>query len=468
MSSHRVQSFLIMLSLAAASQYVHGQQERESSTAPTWQETARKAGLSDADMAALEKNRILIANDAYKQIFSPYLASDKPVFITSDSLLNAYHVLFEESVLRLEAAMARRLPDILRLILKNLDGIDAGLKGKPELVSAARERAMLIPGIALRLLDDSFRFGNDKLDTVLNEEVARIIAARDKHMPKWLAASSPSFVALDYSRYQPRGFYTRSEQLQRYFRALSWLQSIPFRVSNDEELLAILMLGNTVGAGRFRDSDGYERCREIDLFFHAYRSFIGAGDDWDLMSAARALVNSVVTVQARPGGGGPAIENPMRMDLSAGDLQRQRDYFQNMAQKADGPLINDQIRFAPEDPTKAAEPNFRIISAYRTPDAILFQRTTRQLNRSYPDGLEVATLLGSRFARTAMTATDKQQLLATIDSCKSYLRGDSLYLVYLHAMEALLDSPEPDTPDFVKFDAWQAKSCNTVLGGWRN
>lgn len=444
-----VQAFLIVLFLAVATQYARGEPVKESDA--TWEQAARETGLSDTDIATLEKNRILVTNDAYKQSFSAYLSSDKPLFITSDSLLNAYHVLFEESVLRLETTMADRLPDILGLILKNLHDIDAGLKGRPALVSAAKERAMLIPGIALRLMNDHFRFGTDNLDTILKEETARIVAANGYGMPKWLGNPDPSFMGLDYSRYQPRGFYTRSEQLQRYFRAVSWLQSIPFRISNDEEFLAILMLGNSVTYSRLDASGDLDKRKGIEAFFRTYRLFIGAGDDWDLMTAAQE------------------VKDRLQMDLGDNDLQGKRDLLRKKAENhGEGPLINDQIRFPPDNPTKVAEPNFRIISAYRTPDAILFQRTTdlRRFNRPYPDGLEVTISLGSAFARKTLTAADKKQLLETIDWCRPYLHGDSLYLNYLHALEALLDAPERGAPDFMKNDAWQAKSCNTALGGW--
>jgi len=41
-----------------------------------------------------------------------------------------------------------------------------------------------------------------------------------------------------------RGFYDRTEALARYFRAVSWLESVPFRPSRDEELLSFLMLAH--------------------------------------------------------------------------------------------------------------------------------------------------------------------------------------------------------------------------------
>lgn len=438
----------ILLPMLVASLLVCVQATEAEPKAKTWQEAARENGLSADSISCLEKNRLLITNDAYKQVFSVYLSGKNPLFITSDSLLNAYHVLYEESILRLENAMALRLPPILRLVLKNIEGADDHLRGNPALVAAAKRRAVIVTAIALRLMDDSFRLKDDKLDKILTEEAGLIKKAEGVRMPAWLDKPDDSFRGLDYSRYKPRGFYTRSERLKRYFRAASWLQSIPFRVKKDEELLAMLMLGNCVTYSKF--DDVAER-RETEAFFRAYRSFIGAGDDWDLMTAAHEA------------------QNELQMDLNGDDLQEKRAWLMKKAKgHGEGPQINDQIRFAPEDPKIVAEPTFRIISAYRTPSAVLFQRTTdlRRLNRPYPDGLEVSIAFGSEFAQESLRCPQKAKVLKTIDSCRSYFRGSSLYLRYLNTLKALVDEPENDAPDFMKNEAWGVKSCNTVLAGW--
>lgn len=415
----------------------------------TWQQKARESGLSDADISTLEQDRILVTNEAFKQVFTPYLSrSEIPSFITSDSLLNAYHVLYEESILRLENKMASQLPDVLKLTLTNLGRDEDHFRASPALVAAARKRAMLVTGIALRLMDDSFRFEDDKLNVILDQEAHRIQQATDVIMPEWLGKSRSSLLEIDYSRYKPRGFYTKSERLERYFRAVSWLQSIPFCISRDDELLAILMLGKTL---RSESIDDREKSEAVDTFFRSYSPFIGEGDDWDLITATRELESG---------------------RLNSGDrLQARRQRLTEKARRfKNAPLINDQHRYSPDDPNRAAEPNFRILSAYRTPSAILFHRTTNTPpffpRRLYPDGLEVAAALGSAFARNSLQDPQKQNLLDTIDSCKICFQGRGLYFQYLNAIEALLDESEHDAPDFMRGTPWERKSCNTVLAGW--
>lgn len=414
-----------------------------------WKAVAQGQQLKAEDIKLLGNNRLLITNETYKQVFQPYLGGDLPFFITSDSLLNAYHVLYEESILRMEKASAGKLPEILLTIYGNLAAGAQQWKAEAELLAAATKRASIVVGTALRLMDDDFRTGDRQVDAIITLELKKIVEAKAKEMPTWLGKPDRTFLGLDYSRYRPRGFYTQSDDLSRYFRAVAWLQSIPFRVSKDKELASILILGSCIpGDGTGRSGDVPAEYRD---FFRAYTMFIGPGDDWDLPYAT--YVAGKIS----------------RFDLGKEALDRAEEQLIKKATRSrERPQINDQLRFAADDPNCAAEPHFRIISAYRTPDGILFHRTTdlRRFGRSLPDGLEVCTALGSSFARAKLTYHDKQRLLETIDAAKSVFSGHSLYLEYMKCLEALLDEPERDGPSFMKSDLWQAKSCNTVLGGW--
>lgn len=398
--------------------------------------------LSDADGQQLERDRVLITDEAFKQIFEAYKVSGVPFFVTSDSLLNGYHVLYEESILRLEQANASKMPAILRFVLGRLDGAAAEVPGQAERVAAARQRAVIVLGTALKLLDDGFQIDDTDTMAIIDEEVARIVEAQAVMKPAWLGPPEPGFEALDYSRYKVRGFYTRTDALSRYFRAVAWLQSIPFRVSRDDELLSVLMLGRCLA------SDGSEaddtRCEGHCTFFRTYAEFLGSGDDWDLITAADAAAGGL----------------DFDLDAKRAEL---------IAQAGDGPQINDQLRFALDDPNAVAEPNFRILSAYQLPDAVLFQRTTdiRQFpGRLFPNGLEVCIALGSTFARDKLDSVQKAEVLATIDENVGLFAGTSLYFDYLRMIRTLLDVPEPNAPDFMTAEPWQAKSCGTALAGW--
>ena len=142
-----------------------------------------------------------MTNRAYRQVFTPYLGDDVPLFLTSDSLLNGFHVLYEESILRMEQANARKLGRILKFIWQNLETADKAFTGKPQLVAAARARAKLTIATAMQLLGEQPIPLEPSVAALVAEEVRRVESARGRQKPKWLGPPDPGFAALDYTRY---------------------------------------------------------------------------------------------------------------------------------------------------------------------------------------------------------------------------------------------------------------------------
>ncbi|MGA2031229.1 MAG: DUF3160 domain-containing protein, partial [Thermoguttaceae bacterium] len=422
-----------------------------------WKGAARKEGLSPREIERLGKDKILVTDQAFKQVFWPYLSeSDVPLFITSDSLLNGFHVLYEESILRLEQTNARKLSGILKFIWANLEPADKIFTGKPQVVLAAKLRAQMVIATALQLLGEKVD-GDARVAAFVKEEVARVEAARGQLKPKWLGPPDRGFMALDYARYKPRGFYTKTPALARYFRAVSWLQSIPFRVNKDEELVAILMLVNCVTD--HRSENGPERGRVFHDMFRGFDAILGPGDDWNLLAFASHTLDSL------------GLDGNARFDLEIKEWwpASVRDKFvEQAARDGEAAKINDQLAFVPDDPALPAELSLRVIPARRTPDAVLFGRSTdlRKFQRDFPDGLELCAALGSPFARSRLAAQREGKLIEEIDRCKVFFSGKSLYCEYLRCLEALVAAPEPDAPPLMSGEAWQIKSCRTLLSGW--
>jgi hypothetical protein len=224
------------------------------------------------DVEQLNRDKILITNQVFRQIFEPYLNPSSPIFITSDTVLSAFHSLFRHSIADMEQINAKRALDILRLIWSKIapeeeikkssdDQSEAEAEGKEvgenrkekffedeehnvtRLLNAARRRAQIVIAVAVRLLGDTdINFGGH-LNAIIENEVNNIVLGEGIKMPEWTGVSDSEFLTVDYSIYRPYGLYAQTELLRRYFRVLTWFQSIPFRVENDEELLAILILG---------------------------------------------------------------------------------------------------------------------------------------------------------------------------------------------------------------------------------
>jgi hypothetical protein len=430
---------------------------------PAWSQ------LLPEELEQLTREKILVTRRAYRQIFEPYINPSTPLFITSDAVIHAFHVLFKESISRHEETNAEKLRDILKMVWARIKPQKESPTGKPaddsiskdqqkkaeysdpdqnfqELRRAAKARVRIVIAVAIKLLGDTPMGLDARLGSIVDDEVERVISADGTRMPEWITTASPGFAGIDYSRFRPRGFYNRTELLRRYFRAVSWLQSIPFRTDKDEELLAIFMLGKTLARSYAGD---YSKRLEIEQWFRCYNDLIGQRDDWDLLMASQI-------VRSRPT-----------------DLNTVRQYLSKLrAEDKKDSKISDQLSVLPETATESASAEFRIISAHRTPDAILFQRTTSlpDFNRAWPTGLEICAVLGSEFADQLLAAqvpgASRAAMLRSINDSKKYFETESFYNQYLNSMAALLDQAEPDAPAFINSKSWKTKSCNTALSGW--
>ena len=75
------------------------QSQAEQTNKQNWRSLAQSEKLSENAIEKLEQDNIVITDTAYKQIFTPYIGdidinNNIPLFITTDSLINAYHVLY--------------------------------------------------------------------------------------------------------------------------------------------------------------------------------------------------------------------------------------------------------------------------------------------------------------------------------------------------------------------------------------
>jgi len=420
------------------------------------------------DIEQLKRDKILITNQDYRQIFEPYLNPNSSIFITSDTVLSAFHVLFRQSIADMEQVNAKRALDILKLIWSEIAPEEKEISKAPEdqkvfedrgenssiddsehnftmLLDAARRRAQIVIAVAVKLLGDTDINFDAHLSRIVENEVNKIVAGQGIEMPEWTGVSDSEFMTFDYSLYRPRGLYTQSELLRRYFMVLTWFQSIPFRVENDEELLSILILGKTLNASY---AEGFLKQKKIEKFFRYYRELAGQPNDWDLLFASQIT-------RDRPG-----------------DLNKVREYLVKKVADSEERLKIDD-RFGPVQNNSAGTNfrNFTIISPFHIPDTVLFRQTAdfQKRHHVWPGDLGICAVLGSDFAVEQIESDvfkDRKNLLQAIIDFKPIIESESLYNRYLSCLAALIDDAEHDAPEFMSSRSWKVKGCNTVLSGW--
>jgi hypothetical protein len=417
------------------------------------------SGFSLADKASkqnnipeqLKEDGILITNKIYKQIFQAYIKnprsrnSNNCVFITSDSLLNAYHVLYEESISKLEEKQAENLKIMIIALYKKLPQQKELYRTEVPVEENYFSKAKLILGVAVKLLQPDFKLEYPLLDKLANIEIAKIQKASGVSMPKWLASPSPQFVGIDYSSFKVKSFCQNSDNLKRYFRATKWLQTIPFHIENDTDMYAYNLLIST-----WNDlNNDYKGRKKYGKYFEIYYKFLGPCSGPGINSFADSENTDIYGNEDVSGKKEGSCEKEIRCKI---------------LKKTTKVYINDKIHIV--RPANNAITDVRILPARQTPSAILFALTSNYLiSKQYvPQGLEVTAMLGSEFAMQKLTP----QVQAILKEHSKLLipKTDNLYGFYLTALKSLCEPKSKLLPYFMKNRSWDIKSCNTVLGGW--
>lgn len=236
---------------------------------------ASALALSDAELAALGTDGFVVTDRkkyphfawGYQEIYS----QDLPVFISADAILQAVHQSYDKILQAIEEAA----------LVPELDALLASMRGRLAADSAlapqTRAQVDVFLAVAASLLHGE-----------LAAPVAGASAAHVEQLVSLAQAGSGSarltFFGVtrdvDLSQFLPRGHYTGSETLQRYFRAMMWLGRIdlPLLQTNRFTGTPELMRSAVEGAFALRglmDAEALARWGRID---GAVRAFVGEPD----------------------------------------------------------------------------------------------------------------------------------------------------------------------------------------------
>lgn len=404
-----------------------------------WRAEAEGYGLTVQDQAVLERQKFAIGQYEFLQSFEPYDRLKGPVFITSDALLNVYHVLFEDSFRELEIRRAGQLKTYLEKMFQNAKAVAAKLPFPATEYQPAWAHAQLAVGAAMRLLGTPIGFFDESVRSDIEAEVVRIREAKGPSLPKWLAPATTDLLAIDYGRFQPLGFYVGSRLLEDYFRAVRWLQLVPFRIERDNEFGAIALLGADLPTAKSYPYESYLK---------SYSSFLGQPDGRFLQDQTNIL----------PGRFKPVYETSFHAQLD-----KAREWY-----KPSQPKVQDNLRLPKLEGAQQALEPFYLLASYALPETVFFQKL--QNARKELTGLQFAAMNGSTWAYAQLLEVQKDEVLEKAlpeveKEAFGRYRGD-LYWKYRRVIASLFEKADPDAPAFIASEAWAAKSTQTALASW--
>lgn len=418
--------------------------------------------LSAEQLNQLGKDGVISSPADYPEfhvLYKESVQNNLPVFVTSDALLHAYHLTFDQLLSSLEEyVFLTKLRELNQALLAQIEMEYGQLKDTSWGQPARGVYAYLAVGS--RLADPSYQFPEVVKD-LAQAELDLIEAAGGP-------APSPIFPLLkygeDYSQYIPRGHYTKSEALKDYFRAMMWYGRMTFRlndpedpqVGQDETRMALLL------ALAFRDENigSIPVMEQWRILYDPTAFLVGRSDDLTVEDYLQVM-DQVYGSQANLG----EIADDARL--------------QTFIATTDGlpaprilGLLSDDYK-----PLEAVK-GLRLMGQRFVPDAYIFQELIHPKvpNRFLPSGLDVMAVMGSERAKTWLTQDPTTQntkygdqfddLAAWIGTLSQEDWIETSYNGWLYTLQPLLDAPGGGYPLFMQSNAWQDKQLNTALGSW--
>ena len=462
-----------------------------------------------------------------------------PIFVTSDTLLHLYHIQFNEILKRIEEEeFFDSILDMSKAMLERAIE-DYQAFSDPDLREAVRRNAAYF-AVALELLQtptEGYNEDEEREEIELwnqehpwNPKEFVPIRKVDFEIPSWIKGEveaevenieehqgfEPSVIfnsneacnwflsgcyCEDYSQYVPRGHYTRSETLKRYFKAMMWYGRMAFLLKGGEDALVseddadLATIQASLIAAQLSDVEvGEEAAQEIwDRIYLVTAFFVGTADD---LTPYESL-DAIETVFGTEFQASELADDEKLLSLKA-ELAQMRNpeiYGGSGICVVDPPITKEKLYEC-----LAKTKGMRFMGQRFVPDSYMFQNLvspavgmyvgddepfTMKMTgagpaRCFPRGLDVMAVLGSERAYEILeeegdteyegidTSYDQQleELKSQFDEFDTADWNRNLYWSWLYALKPLLQEFGVGYPAFMQTQAWQDRELQAALASW--
>ncbi len=448
--------------------------------------------LSKEDESLLVKNYFVVHKSFYDEFFSLYEQNRYnyiPNFITTDSILHNYHLMFNHLLRTVEED--KLIPELKKLnalmLAESLKQYQS-LKGTVWETSAQRNVGFFAVGS--KLLDNNVIIPNivkSEVEKDLNliaahqgvmeSAVMNLGAKEDQQILSTDQGDLPVGPLLeDYSQYVPRGHYNKSEALKSYFKSMMWYGRLGFRMKSKTEIKSAILITLILNQEKIGDS--------WDKIYEPINFFVGKSDDinyYQFRDLVTQIYGSELSLKT-------VVNSPEKLvNFISGVSTLDAPQINSM------PIFGSAIQKNRDTEIKA----FRFFGQRFTIDASIFQRLIyrevgdkktncsnynpqktdcRSGARCLPRGLDIVSALGSKDAYSILKGegeTDYACYDENLNKMQSYITNlspntwtQNLYWAWLYQLLPLTGSEYNAYPSFMNNSAWVKKEINTFLGSW--
>lgn len=394
---------------------------------------------------------------------------DLPVFISTDAILHALHMSYDALLMDIEE----------NILISKLESVLVDMRGRAQALESVygddevlRQSVMdydVYFTVALSLLTDS-----PSLAPVFPENAGQV-----SDLLNYIASEQPAEIPLfcestkmiDFSQFTPRGHYTRSEDLTKYFKTMMWLGRIEIYLTppqpedvnpyspediREQIILAAMILESA------EESGALDEIGEIDAMI---KSLVGESDNVKIEHMSEVLNQVGFEIEDLT-----SLENCATFQEVLSEKPYADQKILSQMLWAD-PFGNEKIK--PASAFLLFGQRF-IIDSYIT-GSVVYDKI--DACRMLPSSLDVLFALGNNAAgnllRPELDRYGYSQNIAAlrylVDSYGDDFWNESVYASWLKAIRTL--NPKSDVeraklPQFMQTAAWNQEKMNTQLASW--
>ncbi len=457
-------------------------------TFPTEDIVVLDYATGDIDDLVRENGFVIVRTyeDDMAEVYYDLSDSGQPILVTTDSTLHAYHVLFDEALMTVEELeFYPELKDITSSLFekaKERYNTESG-----DLKEAAKLEAAYF-GVALTLLGEE-PDAPEEISNLIDSEIEKIEAKEG------FQDSSIFHYKEDYSQYQPRGHYTKSETLKKYFKGMMWYGRLTFLqnegIVNEHETdiqtkAAFLIAKDMEDTGSF---ETWEKIYEITSYLIGYSDDItplqykeilddnNVETDEDMLAKYDVLRAALAQLEK------PAIYSgimPPDDPQYAGDLTACMVEPGDTKEGAYEECMNASIgmRFMGQRFTIDAltMENLTLLDYTGSDEPFTMCVTQLGPKRCFARGLDVAASLGSDTASRMLVDVGDTEYegydgyaVGVRSQMGDYLsehKEENIYTYWLYTLESISENNSIEGISFTSGEAWNKKMLRTSLASW--
>ena len=439
------------------------------------------------ELAVFQTNGFVVSerlgSHSFAETYYQLFVRDLPVFITTDSILHAWHRSFDAVLQQVESQGLK----------PNLESLLRAMLGQVEVATSTYGSGVLQPSLQdadflLRVpLSIAFGPGNLRLMGIkdpLNQQdrassAVSLITAQQPKLYSFFDGKQDSEI-VDFSLFTPRGHYTKNGESQAYFQEMIWLGTVDLRVAGNTNYASLRQLGTAIVLNDLLNRSGQRSLwRKLNDFI---TRFIGPPDSLNFDQLDALLQSAGITNAAQI--------------TSLDQLEVIRDRIEKGTLGVQAIQGHGFLGSAGEDQIQLPR-SFTFLGQRFTADSWAFNQVVfdrieepgseppRLVRRRLPYALDVAysvfandqvvpDLVANMRNPSGIPFRDgfgyQRNLVAVrnvLDQRPASAWTDNLYNHWLFALRTLSEpTTAPIYPEAMRTHAWAMKTLNTQLASW--